>query len=132
MASHGFVFVQYCDACVEVSLADVARGTQLTRAAYLELGLDKKGLALVDVRLFRVEGGARVLIQPQDTGDRLPSSGSTVEAVLVPVASAGAGAWSGLLRGDYERWCACLCAQLRVRAQLLPFSGSSAGVAGLM
>ena len=91
MASDSYVLVQYGDACVEVSLAGIARGTQLAKAAYLELGLDKKGLALVDFRLFRTLDGERGdAILPQDTGDRLPSPCSIVEAVLAP---GGACAW---------------------------------------
>ena len=89
MASDGFVFAQFGDGCVEVSLAGITRGTQLAKAAYLELGLDKKGVALVDVRLFRIAGGVRSdAILPLDMGSRLPSSGSFVEAVLVPGAGA--------------------------------------------
>ena len=91
MAARSFVWVRLADAMVKVTLAGVEDGADLTKAAYLELGLDKKGLALVDIRLFRTMDGARGdAILPQDTGDRLPSPSSIVEAVLAP---GGAGAW---------------------------------------
>ena len=85
------VWVALADAAVKVSLAGVEDGADLTQAAYLQLGLDKKGVALVDVRLFRTTmGGVRgEAILPQATGASLPPPGSTLEAVLVPVPCAG-------------------------------------------
>ena len=87
----GYLFVQYGSAYVEVSLDRIERGTQLTEAAYNKLGLELKGVALVDVQLFCTVDGVRAAqaIGPFDTGDRLPPSGSILEAVLLPVASAG-------------------------------------------
>ena len=88
-----FIWVQFADATVKVSLADVEDGADLAEAAYDKLGLDKKGVALVDVRLFRTTGcGRGAAIQPRDTGDRLPPPGSTVEVSLAPVASVRTGA----------------------------------------
>jgi len=88
-----FVWVRHAGAMVKVSLAGVEDGADLTKAAYLELGLDKDGVALHRVQIL--VDGARIL--PQDAGDRLPSSCSTVEAVVVPVAPAAAGALSRAL-----------------------------------
>ena len=95
-SSNGYVFVQLGDAYIEVSLAGIERGTQLIEAAFYKLGLDKKGVALVDFRLFRAVDGVRGdAIPPLGTGDLLPSSGSMLQAALVPVAFADAGAHPG-------------------------------------
>lgn len=91
---HRWVWVALADATVKVSLEGVEDGADLTRAAYLELGLDKKGAALMDVRLFCTEGGVRgCAISPRDALELLPLPGSTVEATMVaaaPVNEAGA------------------------------------------
>jgi hypothetical protein len=82
MSHPGFVWVRLADAAVKVPLVGVEHGADLIKAAYLELGLDKKGLALIELRLFfcAVDGARGDVLPPLCAGSLLPSSGSILEA----------------------------------------------------
>ena len=117
-----FVLVQYGDGFVEVPLAGIVRGTQLTAAAYDELGLDKDHVARHRLRLFHtVDGACGDAILPLDTGERLPLPGSIVMAVLAPGGATGAWRKEGgnAMRAQCNRTHLSLCAWVLAGFNLL-------------